>query len=298
MVVISEQEFPPRPGTARHPQGRMFKPEYSSSPERLYTDNWLQSDNRDVVAWHHNMGDLPEFDSDGRMGPPGDYLVTADPKDRPVHKDLGYMQGMHFGTPAAGFDRWGKQQPVETAGGPATTNPAVQGHPVRLPRSAMHTPTKDTRRDGGDPRWSDHQANFSSNLQDAVDAGGVVPYRNDVEDEGSTSYKALRETARTWSDDVMDAKQQNTWGMNRVSPGQFAAAERGYNPVLRSGRIMANAQRTQQPHLPYDNPQTLARTVHETDRTSREMPSSVRDTERSVMGNPAPHVEMRRPMFR
>jgi hypothetical protein len=295
VAIVSNGQFGPHPGTERHPQGRLFKPEYSGSPSRFDLGNWLQSDKRDVVAWHHNTGDFPEYDSDGRMDL-DDANISFDNDDRAQHKDLGYLQGMHFGTPAAGFSRWygGTRDQGDRAG--------VQGHPVRLARDTIRQPSEHVAQsvktdEHGLRVWSDRAANFDEGLQNDVESGRTIPYRNDFEDEGSTSFKALRDTARTWGEDVLAAKQRNTWGMNRVSPAQVAAAERGYNPVLPSGQIVGRAQAARQPMLPVDNHQTFARATPGDYMTRQVQPDSVRDVEESMLANPIPHTVLRRPQY-
>lgn len=307
MAIYSDRQMGPFEGSERNPQGRLFKPAFSGN--RMDVSSWLQSDAKDTVQWHHNRGDFPEYDSDMRMD---DDTLDYDEQDRAVHKDLGYQQGMHFGTPSAGFDRWGGsvQTGDERKGYPELRS--VQGHPVRLARSAMYEPPADATPDNNtkvarpeasdyDPserqgRWTDKAANFSPKLQNAVERGKVIPYENRFEDEGSTSYKALRDTARTWSEDVEEAQRRSGWGEERVRPAEAAAVAAGYNPVLRSGERVANARQTQQPMFPGGD-RAFTRAVPGEYATRREFPNSARDLEDDMMANPARYTEMRRPSF-
>jgi hypothetical protein len=275
------------PGTAKHPQGRLFAPVggYTGDPMKLHPENWLkQSDtpaHGDVISWHgseesslprsddyeHRASEEsdfegadwnnPYYDEEGEENE--DYRDwSVDEKDRPM-TNYGSAVGMHFGSPAAAADRGSK----------ATPRPFV--HPARLPESTMAPPPTggfSTERPGGsiasglyrsgqtivnqetgektvDTRWGDPAANYASKATDLVEKGKTLAYRNDVEAQGSTSYRTLPETARTWSEDVMSAKDPSSghlaskygWAddtsfRNKPHPALVHLAEKGYDPVV------------------------------------------------------------------
>lgn len=100
-----------------------------------------------------------------------------------------------------------------------------------------------------DTRWNDAAANFSEKSTDLVESGKTLAYRNDVEAKGSTSYRTLPETARTWSEDVMSAVDptrgnvaskfgwaDDTSFRNKPHPALVHLAEAGYDPVVLPNR--------------------------------------------------------------
>lgn len=310
MVAYSDRQLGPFEGSQRNPQGRLFKPPSSGrSPSRFDLGNWLQSDSRDMVTWHHNDKEaLPEYDRsdfyDYLGDEPGD--VRYDDSDRQIHGELGYAEGMHFGTPQAGFERYPVQSGDEAKGYPKMRS--VHGHPVRFARDAIHEPSSmssrnasSTDRQTGMGRWQDRAVNFNpelqDRLQDRLQDGAVLPYRNDYEHEGSTSFKASRDTVRTWGEDVRAAAQRDGWGERRVTPGQLAAAEAGYEPVLRSGHRMAEVRGTHQKELPFASGSVPRRVANDDGMVRSMMPNPINDFEDRMLTNPAQYTEFRRPSF-
>jgi hypothetical protein len=71
---------------------------------------------------------------------------------------------------------------------------------------------------------SDADANYSDAAGKAVRDGKIVPYTNAYENPGNTSYRALPEATKTWSQDVAADKDAH--------PALKHLASRGYNPQL------------------------------------------------------------------
>ena len=294
----------PLEGTAKNPQGRLFSPtgQFSGDPFKLAPENWMkQSDtpaHDDIIAWHGSEeSQLPREDEyENRAWEPGhgvgpdwgddddvgdDYSV--DSQERPMG-GYGSAVGMHFGNSEAANSRGGRPflHPVRIPkagvvnappgtyrtplpGGMASFGPYRSDHEEYDPETKTGIP---------DTRWSDEAANFSERATDEVEMGAVVPYRNDVEAQGSTSYRALPDVVRTWGEDVSAARDPMTgrpasekygWSdsqafRNRPHPGLVAAAEAGYNPVTQPGKTGENRVFTStgpyraeptQPQLPF-----------------------------------------------
>lgn len=248
------------PGTAKHPQGRLFKPEYTGDPHKLSPENWMSQDasvpferkvdrgayggtsgdqptaNRnagDILTYHTNMtGELPAKDDPFRPEL-GMSVTGTDAKGRPFGPD-GSPVGMHFGTVKAGWDRIAHENDPQ---------PAV-AHAVKLPASKQFgrgdTPFNwDPKGRHVDPSgpvtpWDDDTANHNSSLTDMVEEGYAIPYRNNVEDEGSISYRVDRSQVRTWGEDVKAAPKS---GKGAPHPAYQYLAEKGYNPVIETGKI-------------------------------------------------------------
>lgn len=257
----------PLPGTTKHPQGRMFAPigNRAGDPWKQSPENWLrQSDtpsHNDIITWHASESSqlaryddadsrqLDQYDFEGadwdnhEIDEEGNYNedytdFSVDAKDRPM-ADYGSAIGMHFGDPGAAGARPGSREWV---------------HPARIPQESLVQPPRGnfaTDRPGGsiaagpykshttiynsetgestpDTRWSDPAANFADKATDLVESGKTIAYRNDVEMPGSTSYRTLPETTRTWGEDVLEDKTAH--------PAMRAAAEQGFNPVMRSSQ--------------------------------------------------------------
>lgn len=251
----------PIPGTAKHPQGRLMRPEYTGDPDRMSPENWLANDGhgtapsgrgpnaralaegkresrvptegKDVLTWHSNHGDMPDYENEGRFEDAYEGRVQEDQSGRLFTEDMGYAIGTHTGTIKAGYERQG----------PSTGGTVA--HPVKFERSKLLG-------DASGPRiYGDYQANHSSNLTDNIEAGGVVAYGNDVEDAGSISYRGLRDTYRTWNDDMDTAINKSSRFGNRGPRPQYVEAHKqGYAPAVQSGKLVAQAHmnyRDQQP---------------------------------------------------
>jgi len=282
----------PVPGSARHPQGRLFNPGgmYTGDPWKLSPENWMKGSgtpaHNDIITWHgsessqlprYDMPDMRQVDPyehegadwgneeiDPETGEYNDDYVdySVDTKDRPM-ADYGSAVGMHFGSPNAAISRG------------ETSSPRPFLHAVRLPESTLAPPPRggfSTPRPGGsiaggdyrsgnlivnketgertkDTRWSDAAANFATKATDLVESGHSIAYRNDVEAKGSTSYRTLPETVRTWSEDVLGATSPRTGRpstpgeqadvasgfRNEPHPGLVHLARAGYNPQVRPG---------------------------------------------------------------
>ena len=308
-VTIAEKSAP-LTGTTKHPQGRLFNPtgQFAGDPWKLSADNWMQQSDTpahdDVVSWHSSeSSQLPRYDDASQrqldpvdfegpdwgneeMDEEGEYNedyqdFSVDEKDRPM-ADYGSAVGMHFGSVKASTDRGSR--------------PYV--HPVRIPTETLAEPARgnfSTERPGGgiaagphksnsiivnsetgertpDTRWSDSAANFSSKATDLVEAGKTLAYRNDVEARGSTSYRALPETTRTWSEDVLGSTTPGGGNVPGHSadtehglrgtphPALVAAAEQGFNPVLNTQqhpRIIPSSRLETQQRIPFEGPNDL-----------------------------------------
>lgn len=265
------------PGTAKNPQGRLFAPTgmYTGDPWRLAPENWMKQSatpaHSDPIAWHSSHSSaLPRYDDPGSraMEPDMDYDdyedeerddFSVDTKDRPM-AEYGSAIGMHLGSLEAAVDR-------------AKTDVRNYSHPARIPsetikeapsgnfftqrrhanvsgslRSERTILNAETGERTLDKRWSDPAANYAERATDLVEKGHTLPYRNDVEGQGSTSYRTLPETVRTWSEDVLNATSPRTetpagvghsdvqWQdphafRNEPHPAMVEAAKAGYNPV-------------------------------------------------------------------
>jgi hypothetical protein len=306
----------PLPGSVKHPQGRLFAPtgSYTGDPMRLHPENWLkQSDtpaHSDTISWHGSEeSSLPRSDEyehrahepdygtgpDWSTGEDDDEMedFSVDSKDRPMG-EYGSVVGMHFGSLAAASER----------------APRPFMHPARLPESTMAQPPRgsfSTPKAGGaivggdyrsnvniyneetgestkDTRWTDSAANYAEKATDLVESGKTLPYRNDVEAKGSTSYRTLPETARTWSEDVMSAKDptrgslaskygwaDDTSFRNKPHPALVHLAEAGYDPVVlpnETGRTLNSYKDSYQMSLPLGNPALPDQTVEEAARVA------------------------------
>ncbi len=258
------------PGTEKNPQGRLFKPEYTGDPHKLSPENWMKGDAStplirheekmafggtsgsqdpvpraagDILTYHTNMGALPVADNVFRGKGP----QSRDSKGRAVGED-GSLVGMHFGTVKAGYDRVSHNKDPS----------AAQAHPVKFHSSAQFgaydtiegkqtTPLAEQTRSPSP--WSDDAANISEKATDAVETGYAVPYRNDVEDEGSISYRTKRANVRRWSTDVKLGIGQR---VGEPHPAYKYLADKGYNPVIETGKIHEAIQ-YQPRQLPLDN---------------------------------------------
>lgn len=186
-----------------------------------------------IITYHTNMGKLPTRDIPARKKPKPtkDYPQGRDSRGRVMGED-GSTVGVHYGTIAAGWDR------VQHEKDPA---PALS-HPVKF-----HSSQQFGRGDHPDLAksnasvmpWSDETVNYNESLTDMVEEGRVIPYRNDVEDTGSISYRADPKVMRRWSDDVLAAPKS---GHGAPHPAYTYLAEKGYNPVVETGKIQEQVQ--------------------------------------------------------
>ena len=280
---------------------------YTGDPMRLHPTNWMgQGDtpaHEDIVSFHSSeSSQLPRYDDphsrqidqyehegpdwdNSEMTEEGDYNedytdFSVDEKDRPM-ANYGSAVGMHFGDVKAGIER-DKDRTREHI------------HPVRIPSETLTDPPRgnfSTERPGGsiaagpyrsnvnvinaetkeispDTRWNDAAANFATKATDLVESGKTLAYRNDVEAAGSTSYRALPETVRTWSEDVLGASSPRTGRAatagerpdeesgfrNEPHPALVHLAQQGYNPVVRRSERARDTP--VQPELPLE-PQGL-----------------------------------------
>jgi hypothetical protein len=276
----------PYEGTEKHPQGRLFAPTggYTGDPMRLHPSNWMrQSDtpaHDDVISWHgsedsqlarsdeyeHRASDPSDFegadwgnayyDDEGEENE--DYRDwSVDSQERPM-TNYGSAVGMHFGDLEAAASRAPRpfmhpaRIPAETLADPPrgtfmTERPggSIAGGPYRSNNDIVNRETGERTKD---TRWSDSAANYAEKATDLVEQGKTLAYRNDVEAVGSTSYRALPETARTWSEDVMQARnplngrpasEKYGWTgdehafRNKPHPALVHLAEAGYDPSIK-----------------------------------------------------------------
>lgn len=258
---------------------------YGGDPWKLHPSNWMQQPaegdtpaHSDIISWHgseesslprsdeyeHRQLDPSEFEGadwgneqyDENMEEyEGYHDFSLDDKERPM-TNYGSAVGLHFGS-------------LEAA---ASRAPRPHMHPARIPSDTLVPPPRGgfaTDRPGGgiaggdyksnnvivneetgertkDTRWSDSAANFAEKATDLVESGKTIAYRNDVEAKGSTSYRTLPETTRTWSEDVMSARSPDRgspaskygWNSdehnfrNTPHPALVHLAEAGYDPRL------------------------------------------------------------------
>lgn len=204
---------------------------HKGNPADLEPDNWLKGSIKGTtIAWHGtderalpytdepsnspNLRAIPDYDED-------DYRDHEDSEGRPM-AEYGSAVGLHFGSLKSALDR-------------SDTASRSYVHPVALPNSQVKVSKP----------WSDYEANYDEQSTDRVERGEVLPYRNEFEDKGSVSYRALPNVAKTWGETVLEAHDQHDgfsdrWGrrttrpqgLPRPSTGQVAAAQAGYNPVV------------------------------------------------------------------
>lgn len=230
------------------------------SSESSQLPRYDDPDSRQIDPAEHEGVDWDNEQYDENMEENEDYTdFSVDEKDRPM-ANYGSAVGMHFGDVKAAVDR-DKDRIRENI------------HPVRIPGETVTPPPRgnfSTERPGGsiaagpmrsnvrivnaetgemkeDTRWADPAANFATKATDIVEKGGTLAYRNDVESAGSTSYRALPETVRTWSEDVLGATSPRTGRpatagehpdtehgfRNEPHPALVHLAQQGYNPLIR-----------------------------------------------------------------
>jgi hypothetical protein len=140
--------------------------------------------------------------------------------DRGPHLDVGYgdASGMHFGDKATAVER-----------GLLAGRQFVHAARLTGPKTAL---------------LSDRDANYSGHADKAVREGKTVPYRNDYENPGAISYRALPETTKTWSQDVTQTPSAH--------PALQRLAATGYNPVMEPEEVhltMLSNSKVKQPQL-------------------------------------------------
>lgn len=177
---------------------RLFDPG-PRGPNRwaLHPDKWVQRS--DVVYHATDQPALPR-------------------KDRGPNLDPGYgnSSGMHFGDKETAFAR----AEIARAG-------VNYIHTARLngPQFTPQNSGLGTKGIHAGKVWDDHSANYSEPTDQAVRAGKVVPYMNEYEGPKTTSYRALPEATRTWSEDVQATPSAH--------PALQHLAATGYNPTIR-----------------------------------------------------------------
>jgi hypothetical protein len=216
-------------------QGRLFNPVgmYTGDPWKMSPDRWVNDQSRGPVVHHGgSASSLPAYDDPDRSENVFDTndeygYINAKSSGGSWQQDLdedlsegrrraryGYATGMHFGSKSAAYERASKHGKGD---GQRTFI-----HTARIPGEDM------------DPTvYGDRAANYSTEVDDRVHMGQAIQYRNDLEDEGSTSYRAKPETVRTWGEDVMEAADRG--GVGKPHPAMEAAARAGYNPIYRVG---------------------------------------------------------------
>ena len=209
-----------------------------------------------IAAFHSSMqSGIPRYDSpEEARGADSDEDV--DPMGRPMAV-FGSAIGIHLGSLEAAMTA-GRDRPyVHVA--------AIKASKIQRPYEAdqgtffMRTEGGgDTEMTADESRWSDAAANYSPQLTDYVEAGKVIPYRNTVEDIGSTSFRGKPEALETWSEQVLHSNLlleagRHRPGISKSKPSaeQVAAAKAGYEPTILAGenKDASNAewQRSQSP---------------------------------------------------
>ena len=304
-VWEADKQAGPLEGTERHPQGRLFAPvgAYRGDPFKLTPENWLGHSatpaHSDTIAWHSSESSaLPRYDSPESRQIESEYGsawddddedeeredFSEDTKERPM-AEYGSAIGLHLGN-------------IKAATARDDSRPFV--HPARIPEATMEGPKEGAsfrteRRHGQlvagpeqssamdyskpgheegvrDTRWSDEAANYAERATDLVEEGKTLPYRNEVEAAGSTSFRTKPDTVRTWSEDVMNARSPRTgapagsgtevdWQdehafRNEPHPSLVHLAQQGYNPVVQPAKEKPK-------DVGYLQPQLLAPEGHE-----------------------------------
>ena len=180
--------------TLSNHQFQLFEPPSQTAPERNYDpESW--SSQPDVSHHASNAPTMPqEFGSSSDPGAAGEHTP-------------GYGQGFHTGTYAAAEHRARSSDrthihPVRHEGSMAL-RPESMGAPWALTSGQLGGESGDDR----DPRqvWSDLATNdtsASSLAEGHVSTGMTIPYLNEMEDQGSISYRSPRQNLRSWSEDV------------------------------------------------------------------------------------------------
>jgi hypothetical protein len=285
---VADQTSGPYEGTAKHPQGRLFAPlgSYTGDPWKLSPENWLKQSatpaHGDIISWHSSEEQtLPrseeyehrqlepehfagadwgneEYDEEGEYNE-GYEDYSTDTQERPMAA-YGSAVGMHFGDLAAASQRAPRpfihpaRIPKETLASPprgSFSTPRPGGMPIGGEYKSNATiVNKETGEETKDTRWSDVGANFAEKATDLVERGKTLAYRNEVEARGSTSYRTLPETARTWSEDVLSSAHPGTgraaskygWTDDPHAfrgvphPVLVHLAESGYDPVIETNK--------------------------------------------------------------
>lgn len=301
--VLSHQVRPwlsaqsrPIPGTQANPQGRLFAPtgRYTGDPHRLHPENWLAgaegTAHQDPIAWHSSFQEtLPRYDDpesraietevyeEDDEGEGYYNMETAvDARERP-YADYGSAVGMHFGTLRSAHERSsGARAYIHPARIPSSTishappgNFSTIGAHEQIYTGKMRSRRFGASEDYGEHPWSDVAVNYSELATDKIEEGKTLPYINEGEHKGSTSFRALPETVRTWSEDVLGARHPETGHTagregpdlehgfrNRPHPAYVHLAEKGYNPTI-MGAGARNFNRYSDPvqlHLPFGSP--------------------------------------------
>jgi hypothetical protein len=184
---------------AQFKQARLFNPVgmHTGNPWKLHPDTWVEDESRGPVVWHST-------DSETLPG-------TNRPESSPNYagdrqSNYGSAHGLHFGTQQAALDRAGQTD-------------ARLAHVARIPHGLL-----EDRFGSRIETRTDDAANYADDADDLVDLGHAVPYRNNTEDPGSTSYRVLPESVRTWGEDVMADRHAH--------PALTHLARHGYNPAV------------------------------------------------------------------
>ena len=247
--LVSEQgPSTPVEGTAKHPEGRLFAPTgmHQGDPWAMAPERWVKGEAAtgagDTMAWHSSeSAQLPRHDDPTASNRPiqetedeesGEIYQDEDEQGRPLMR-YGSGVGMHFGSQRAALER-------------DFDRPFM--HPVRIPGSTIEPASRTS--EGRGKNWTDEKANYSGRATSLVEQGKALPYSNVWEHTGSTSYRAMPSTARTWSEDVQDSAQATRsrfWGegalpdpataRNRPHPALEHVAKLGYEPTVASADI-------------------------------------------------------------
>jgi hypothetical protein len=218
---------------AQFRQARLFNPVgmHTGNPWKLHPENWTEDESRGPVVWHATDDEtLPGVNRPHNSPSFAGYRPESEHPDNEWYRDkvgnrfhrddfdsmagpdlnaanYGSAVGLHFGSQQAAVER-GRERALNRE----------WVHPARIPTEAL--------REGGRPirEMEDDKANYTAEADRRVEAGKALPYRNNVEDAGSTSYRALPETVRTWGEDVMDDRHAH--------PALKHLARHGYNPAV------------------------------------------------------------------
>ena len=229
----------PHEGPAGERQGRLpglGTGHFGGGSEAFEPENWVQRPpgGGRIAAFHSSMEmTLPATDDPFQARGADADTEGVDIHGRPMAA-FGSAIGIHLGSLQSAVTAGKEREYVHPV---AIPNEAIVG-PDDAPEEAK-TPWKYRSAQPQKPndpvstnnRWLDDAANFSPHLTDLVEQGKILPYRNEYEDPGTTSYRGKPESLETWGEHVLNADQAEI-SRSKPSRAQVAAAKAGYEPVI------------------------------------------------------------------
>ena len=223
-------------------------------------ENWQQRPpgGGRIAAFHSSMEmTMPAEDRPEQAG--GVHGGSIDSRGRPL-AHYGSAIGIHLGSLQSAMDAGFTREYIHTL---AIKNKDVlspeNAPPELLQPQILASAHRNWPIDPVDPDaphlWTDEAANYNADLTDQVEQGKVLPYRNEVEDRGSTSYRGKPEALETWGEHVRSTEHEHAavdhintsddveetggrvvpdpgFARSRPSRAQVAAAKAGYEPTI------------------------------------------------------------------